>query len=129
MNTFTDEALDTLTLLASYIFEPKTDMVEIASSLNKTISFLEKCLQEIQTIGIFLKEEESLEEDHTNLLTQFNDVIDKVEGAYNNWVQLSKKLHESTDDIYTLNMDMEEVKIGLANILNDITMSISFQEK
>lgn len=108
--------------MAQYIFEPKTKMTEIQRKLENTVNILVKILDEIQKLYKIIESDEIIigEEDLPDIIGRFNDLIDQVIQAYNNWIQMSQSLEEDVRNLYSLNMDMQEIRVEISTLLNNI---------
>jgi len=117
-----DEIFYELEQMGQYIFEPKTKMVEIQKKFENTINILTKVLDEIQKLYKVIESDtiSFTEEDLPDIINRFSNVADKVTQAYTNWLQMSNSIENSIKDLYSLNMDMQDVRIEISTLLNDL---------
>lgn len=117
-----DEIFYELEQMAQYIFEPKTDISKIQEKLNNTLNILTKILDEIQKLYKIVESNDIVitETNLPDIVARFNDMIDKIINVYNKWLQMSQSLKEDIQNLYSLNMDMQEVRIELSTLLNNI---------
>lgn len=117
-----DEILYELTQMGQYIFEPRTESIEIQKRFDTVVNILNKILEEIQRLYNVVESDEIVinQEDIPDIVARFNYVIDKVIKVYNQWLDMSNAIKNDMQDMYLLNTEMQEVRLDISTLINNI---------
>lgn len=117
-----EEILYELTQMGQYIFEPRAEAVEIQKKFDTVVNILNKILDEIQRLYKVVESDEIVisQDDIPDIVARFNDVIDKVINAYNQWLTMSNEIKSNMQDMYLLNTNMQEVRLEISTLINNI---------
>jgi hypothetical protein len=117
-----EEIFHELAGISQYIYEPKTKVVEIQKRLDVTLNILNKILDEIQRLYRVIESDETVitQDDLPDIVGRFNDTIDTIILAYNKWFKMSEEINNSIYELYDLNTDMQEIRINISTLINNI---------
>ena len=117
-----EEIFSELVAMSQYIFEPKTNITEIQKKFDTTLNILTKILDEIKRLYGVIESEHIVfnEDDLPDIVARFNAVLDGIILAYNKWLKMSKEINDSIQNMYDLNTDMQEVRLNISTLINNI---------